>query len=158
MLQPVFSFIKYFSRGVRSLPVRKARLSSSVHFVSTKRGGRTRPSASRTAAQTPLEPNASERRGGGGETSPDHQQHLKMKYFLIHIKFLCEQSGELCRTNLERWPILNGPDGTEASACWKVLTCFSFNKLITTDCVSLTSGYSRRQRSQEQIHKVDQML
>lgn len=38
---------------MRSLPVRKARLSSSVHFVSTARGARTRPSASRTPAQTP---------------------------------------------------------------------------------------------------------
>lgn len=48
---------------VRSLPVRKARLSSSVHFVSTKRGGRTQSSASQTPARTPPEPNASERRG-----------------------------------------------------------------------------------------------
>lgn len=46
---------------VRSLPVRKARPSSSVRFVSTMRGGRTRPSASRRSARTPLEPDASER-------------------------------------------------------------------------------------------------
>lgn len=46
----------------RSLPVRKGRLSSSVHFVSTKTAGRTRPSPSQTPARILLEPGASERR------------------------------------------------------------------------------------------------
>lgn len=44
---------------VRSLPVRKARLSSSARFVSIATGGRIQLSASRRSAGTLQEPNAS---------------------------------------------------------------------------------------------------
>lgn len=88
MLQLVFSYIKYFEVGGvggwgwGALPVRKARLSSSVHFVSTKRGGQTWPWASRTPAQTPPEPDASVRRGEKGAVITSriyHEKWIKIK-------------------------------------------------------------------------------
>lgn len=62
-------------RGMRSLPVRKARLSSSVRFVSTKRGGRTLRSASRTAARTAPGPDASERRRRRRKSTSQESSH-----------------------------------------------------------------------------------
>lgn len=49
--------------GQRPPPVRKARPSSLVRFFSTKTGGRTRPSASRTPARNPLGTDVSEDTG-----------------------------------------------------------------------------------------------
>lgn len=60
---PSLSNSKGLEGTERPLPVRKARPSSSGHFFSTKRGGRTRQLASRTPAQTPPGTDASEETG-----------------------------------------------------------------------------------------------
>lgn len=70
---------------MRSLPVRKARLSSSVHFVSTTRGVQTRPLASRTPAQTPP--------GTGAADGEEKKKKLKPP-----VKKLCCSDAQTGRT------------------------------------------------------------
>lgn len=81
-----------------ALPVRKVRLSSSVHFVSTGRDGRTQPLASQTPARTLPEPDAS-----GGQTGRKCRQSPATGYCQFNVcrihfcnafkqKYLCQDT------------------------------------------------------------------
>lgn len=76
------TYLKGAGGTERPPPVRKARPSSLVRFFSTKRGGQTRPSASRTPAQTPLGRDASEeRRKKSAFITSEDRKGLKCSFF-----------------------------------------------------------------------------
>lgn len=130
--------IKYF-RGVRSLPVRKVRLSSSVRFVSTTTGGRSRWWSSRRAARTAPERGVSERREGAelrdGDTSSNAIDYRKWLRRHQEIK-----TWEMCKDFLLFRKDLDDSDVYERMI-------FSFHALRDKCDEYKTTNTSRRVRS-----------
>lgn len=154
----LFFFISLSIWKVRwgSLPVRKARLSSSVHFVSTRRGGRTRPSASRTPARTPLEPDASGRQTGRKRSHRRQPFQARFSTLLDVLRFL--KVPHFCRIYFiflftSYFPNINTSPRSENRSAFTLVACSIFQKVFAKLWKTTTTAFSDVTKSSDSTHR-----